>query len=75
MLEESGIEGEFDKDEAEVRIELLHNPIGTWEGVVGLQINDTDFQTGAPEAGEEEVEEHHDVEEEGHGHGDFLCPR
>ena len=51
VLEESGIEGEFDKDEAEVRIELLHNPIGAWEGVVGLQINDTDFQTSAPAAG------------------------
>jgi len=51
VLEESGVEGEFDKDEAEVRIELLHNPIGTWDGVVGLQINDVDFQTSAPEAG------------------------
>jgi len=51
VLEESGVEGEFDKDETEVRIELLHNPIGTWEGVVGLQVNDTDFQTSAPEAG------------------------
>lgn len=51
VLEESGIEGEFDKDEAEVRIELLHNPIGAWEGVVGLQINDTAFQTSAPAAG------------------------
>ena len=72
VLEESGIEGEFDKEETEVRIELLHNPIGTWEGVIGLQINDTDFQTGAPEEGEEEEEEHHDEEEEGHGHGDFY---
>jgi iron complex outermembrane recepter protein len=51
VVEESGVEGEFDKDEAEVRIELLHNPIGTWDGVVGLQINDVDFQTSAPEAG------------------------
>jgi iron complex outermembrane receptor protein len=51
VLEESGVEGEFDKEETEVRIELLHNPIGTWEGVVGLQVNDTDFQTSAPEAG------------------------
>ena len=48
VLEESGVEGEFDKDETEVRIELLHNPIGAWEGVVGLQINDADFQTGGP---------------------------
>ena len=51
VLEESGVEGEFDKEETEVRIELLHNPIGSWEGVVGLQVNDTDFQTSAPEAG------------------------
>ena len=51
ILEESGVEGEFDKDETEVRIELLHNPIGSWEGVIGLQVNDTDFQTSAPEAG------------------------
>ena len=51
VLEESGVEGEFDKEEAEVRIELLHNPIGAWEGVIGLQINDVDFQTDAPSAG------------------------
>ncbi|MBT3504905.1 MAG: TonB-dependent receptor [Piscirickettsiaceae bacterium] len=51
LLEGSGVEGEFDKDETEVRIELLHNPIGAWDGVVGLQINDADFQTSAPEAG------------------------
>jgi iron complex outermembrane receptor protein len=51
VLEGSGVEGEFEKDETEVRIELLHNPIGIWEGVVGLQINDADFQTSAPEAG------------------------
>ena len=51
VLEGSGVEGEFDKEETEVRIELLHNPIGSWEGVVGLQVNDTDFQTSAPDAG------------------------
>ena len=50
-LQESGVEGDFDKDETEVRIELLHNPIGTWDGVVGLQVNDTDFQTGGPNGG------------------------
>lgn len=50
-IQESGVEGDFDKDETEVRIELLHNPIGTWDGVVGLQVNDTDFQTGGPNGG------------------------
>lgn len=51
VQEEYGVEGEFDKDETEVRIELLHNPIGAWEGVVGLQVTDSDFETSSPNAG------------------------
>ncbi len=61
VLEESGVEGEFDKEETEVRLELLHNPIGRWDGVVGLQVNDTDFKTSSPEEGGG-----------GHGHGSFY---
>jgi iron complex outermembrane receptor protein len=59
VLEESGIEAEFENDEAEVRLELLHNPIGAWEGVAGLQFNYRDFTTDAPE----------ETGGGGHGHG------
>jgi iron complex outermembrane receptor protein len=60
VLEESGVEAEFDNDETEARIELLHNPIGNWTGVVGLQLNYRDFTTNAPE------------DDGGHGHGGFY---
>lgn len=52
-LEESEVELEFDNDETDARLELVHNPIGLWQGVVGLQFNDRDFAAVG----------------EGHGHG------
>ena len=64
VLEESGVEAEFENDETEARLEFLHKPIGDWEGVLGLQFNYRDFATDAPEA---EGEGGH-----GHGHGDFY---
>lgn len=60
VLQESGVEAEFENDETEARLELLHNPIGAWEGVLGLQFNYRDFATDAPEGGG------------GHGHGDYY---
>lgn len=52
-LEERGVETEFTNDESEARLELVHNPIGLWQGVIGLQLNNREF--GAEGAG--------------HGHG------
>lgn len=51
---ESEVETRFNNNETEMRLEMVHNPIGDWEGVVGLQFNDRDFE----------------AEGEGHGHGD-----
>lgn len=42
-LEEREVETEFTNDESEARIELVHNPIGLWQGVVGLQLNNREF--------------------------------
>ncbi len=53
-LEESEVELEFENDETDARLELVHNPIGLWQGVVGLQVNDRDFAAAG----------------EGHGHGE-----
>jgi iron complex outermembrane receptor protein len=61
VLEGSGVEAEFENDKAEARLELLHNPIGAWEGVLGLQFNYRDFATDAPGGGGG-----------GHGHGDYY---
>lgn len=55
-LEEREVETEFSNDESELRLELVHNPIGLWQGVIGLQLNKREF--GA------EGEGHG-----GHGHG------
>ncbi len=60
VVEESGVEAEFDNDETDARLELLHNPVGAWEGVVGLQFTYRDFMTDAAEDGGS------------HGHGDFY---
>lgn len=50
---ESEVETRFNNNETEMRLEMVHNPIGDWQGVVGLQLNDRDFA----------------AEGEGHGHG------
>jgi iron complex outermembrane receptor protein len=60
VLEESGAELEFNNDETEVRLELLHNPINDWNGVVGLQFNNRELTADAAE------------EDGGHGHGSFY---
>jgi iron complex outermembrane receptor protein len=60
ILEESGVETEITNDEFDARLELVHNPIGAWEGVIGFQFNDRDL---AGEGAEHEG---------GHGHGGFY---
>lgn len=42
-LEEREVEMEFANDESEARLELVHNPIGMWQGVIGLQLNNREF--------------------------------
>lgn len=42
-LEGREIEMEFANDESEARLELVHNPIGMWQGVIGLQLNNREF--------------------------------
>ncbi len=55
-LEEREVETDFTNDESEARLELVHNPFGLWQGVIGMQLNNREF--GA------EGEGHG-----GHGHG------
>ncbi len=42
-LEEREVETAFTNDESEARLELVHNPIGLWQGVIGLQLNNREF--------------------------------
>ena len=43
-LEASGEVGtSFDNDEVEGRVEIIHNPIGLWQGVFGVQYRNKDF--------------------------------
>ncbi len=46
-------ETSFENDETDLRLEMVHLPIGMWQGVLGLQFNDRDFQADGA----------------GHGHG------
>lgn len=55
-LEEREVEVEFTNDETEARFELVHNPIGMWQGVIGLQLNNRKFGADGEGHG-------------GHGHG------
>lgn len=50
---ESEAETSFENDETDLRLEMVHLPIGLWQGVLGLQFNDRDFQADGS----------------GHGHG------
>ena len=49
-LEEGGISTQLDNDEWEGRVELLHNPLALWEGVLGIQYKNRDLQTSGEEA-------------------------
>jgi len=61
VFEESDTHVEFENDEVDARLELLHNPIGAWEGVIGLQFNDRDLSAESGDTGGH-----------GHGHGGFY---
>lgn len=43
VLDEREIEAGFDNDEFETRLEMVHEPLGNWSGVIGLQHRDRDF--------------------------------
>ena len=45
QLEERGVETAFTNDETEARLELVHKPIGLWQGVLGLQLNNREFES------------------------------
>lgn len=40
----------FTNEEVETRVEIIHRPIGAWDGVLGLQIRDKDFEAVGEEA-------------------------
>lgn len=62
VLEESATELEFDVKESEARIELVHVPVGMWQGVLGFQFNNRELAAeGAGHGGHG-----------GHGHGGFY---
>jgi iron complex outermembrane recepter protein len=48
-LAETAVEAAFANDEFETRVELVHLPIGSLSGVVGLQLRDRDFSADLPE--------------------------
>jgi iron complex outermembrane receptor protein len=52
QLEDSEVEAEFGNKEFEARIDLVHQPIGAWRGVLGLQYNDRDFLANDPGTGD-----------------------
>lgn len=42
------VEAEFANTEWDTRLEFVHDPIGNWRGVVGLQYTDRDFEADDP---------------------------
>lgn len=48
IFDRTVVEAEFDNTEFDTRLELVHNPIGNWRGVLGLQFTDRDFVSGDP---------------------------
>ncbi len=48
VLDERVVEATFDNDELDARLEMVHEPIGNWRGVFGLQYRDRDFIADDP---------------------------
>ena len=48
FLDERVVEADFDNKEWDTRLELVHDPIANWRGVVGLQYTDRDFSADDP---------------------------
>ena len=48
FLDERIVEAEFTNQEWDTRLELVHDPIGNWRGVLGLQYTDRDFVADDP---------------------------
>ncbi len=48
VFDRSVTEAEFDNTEWDTRLELVHDPIGNWRGVIGLQYTDRDFFADDP---------------------------
>lgn len=48
IFDRTVVEAEFDNTEFDARLELVHNPIGNWRGVLGLQFTDRDFVSSDP---------------------------
>ena len=48
FLDERTVEVEFNNKEWDTRLELVHNPLGNWRGVLGLQYTDRDFEADDP---------------------------
>lgn len=51
-LDERVVEAEFEKDELDMRLELLHDPIAGMKGVIGFEFVDTDFEADDPRGDE-----------------------
>ncbi len=48
QLDESVVEVEFENDQLDTRIDLVHAPIAGWQGVLGVQYADRDFFADDP---------------------------
>lgn len=48
LLDEQKVEGSFKNKATDLRLELVHNPLGLWRGVVGLDFNDTELRAEDP---------------------------
>ncbi len=48
FLDERVVEAQFENQEWDTRLELVHDPIANWRGVVGLQYTDRDFEADDP---------------------------
>ena len=48
VFDRTVVEAEFENTEWDTRLELVHNPIGNWRGVLGFQFTDRDFVSNDP---------------------------
>lgn len=53
QFDEAEVEAAFKNNQFDTRVDLLHNPIAGWEGVIGLQYTDRDFFAEVPDEDDE----------------------
>lgn len=73
-LEENSVISNFKSEGYDARLELVHQPLGGWEGVIGTQFSQQKINLAAPSVHSDEHEHEHEHDaHEGHNHDVLMA--